>query len=233
MYIIGDLMDQDFQQAKKWFLMATRQNFPTAQFFLGQFYIEGRDKGKPNFQEAIIWYRLAARQGFARAQFAVGMMYINGTGVKQSFKEGYKWLFIAKIYGMKGIDDRLSDCAKGLPPNDIRRAVREAKQFRAQNYYHPNGAAKVEPIDKSDIETLQFKADRGDTDAQFHLAQRYAAGDGVGLDSVQAYKWYLLAEKSGHPKAKAARLEMAKALGMTIPQRSEGQRLAKKFEPKD
>ena len=91
----------------------------------------------------------------------------------------------------------------------------------------------MEPIDKSDIETLQFKADRGDTDAQFHLAQRYAAGDGVGLDPIQAFKWYLLAEKSGHPKAKAVRRGMAKALGMTIPQRSEGQKLAKAFTLKD
>ena len=226
-------MDQDFQQAKKWFLMAVRQNFPAAQSFLGQFYIEGRDKGKPNYKEAIKWYQLAANQGFARAQFAVGMMHIDGTGVEKSLKEGYKWLFIAQQYGMKGIDDRLSECAKELAPNDIRRAEREAKQFRAQPKYHPNGALKVEPLDKSDIETLQFKADRGDTDAQFHLAQRYAAGDGVGLDPVQAFKWYWLAEKSGHPKAEAARRGMAKALGMTIPQRSEGLRLAKNFTPKD
>ena len=226
-------MDQDFQQAKKWFLMAVRQNFPTAQFSLGQFYIEGRDQEKPNYKEAIKWHQLAANQGFARAQFAVGMMHIDGTGVEQSYKEGYKWLFLAEQYGMKGIDDRLRECAGKLNPNDIRRAVREAKQFRAQPKYHPNGAAKVEPLDKSDIETLQFKADRGDTDAQFHLAQRYAAGDGVELDSVEAYKWFLLAEKSGHDKAKAARLEMAKALGMTIPQRSEGQNRAKAFKLKD
>ena len=134
---------------------------------------------------------------------------------------------------MDGIDARLRECAKELTPNEIRRAVAEARQFRAQNYYHSNGAANVEPIDKSDVETLRFKADRGDTDAQFQLAQRYAAGDGVGLDSVQAYKSYLLAEKSGHPIAKTARREMAKALGMTIPQRSEGQKRAKEFVPKD
>ena len=226
-------MDQDFQQAKKWFLMAARQKFPTAQSFLGQFYIEGRDQGKPNYQEAIKWYRLAARQGFARAQFAMGMMHIDGTGVEQSYKEGYKWLFLAQQYGMKGIDTRLRECAEELTPIEIRRAVAEARQFRAQNYYHPKGAANVEPIDKSDIETLQFKADRGDTDAQFQLAQRYAASDGVGLDPVQAYKWFLLAEKSGHDKAKAARRNMARALGMTIPQRSEGQKLAKAFTLKD
>ena len=134
---------------------------------------------------------------------------------------------------MDGIDARLRECAKELTPNEIRRAVAEAKQFRSQNYYHSNGAAKVELLDKSDIETLQFKADRGDAAAQFHLAQRYAAGDGVELDSVEAYKWFLLAEKSGHDKAKAARLEMAKALGMTIPQRSEGQNRAKAFKLKD
>jgi TPR repeat protein len=235
MFINGDVkgIKQDFPKAKEWLLKAARQNFPPAQFSLGQFYMQGREQGKPNHQEAIKWYRFAARQGHARAQFAMGMMHIDGTGVEKSNQKGYKWLVIAKQYGMQGIDDRLSECAEKLNPNEIRRAVAEARQFRAQNYYHPNGAAKVEPIDKFDIETLQFKADRGDTDAQFQLAQRYAAGDGVGLDSVQAYKWFLLAEKSGHDKAKAARRNMARALGMTIPQRSEGQKLAKAFTLKD
>ena len=233
MYIIGDLIEQDFSKAREWWLKAARQSYPRAQSYLGQYYREGREKGKPNFEEAIKWYRLAARQGNGPAQFALGMMHMDGNGVKQSFKVGYKWLKISRRHGMEGIDARLAECAKELNPIEIGRAVDEAKQFRAQNYYHPNGAAKVEPIDKSDIETLQFKADRGDTDAQFHLAQRYAAGDGVGLDPVQAFKWYWLAEKSGHPKAEAARRDMAKSLGMTIAQRSKGQRLAKEFEPKD
>ena len=235
MYVIGDLIEQDYLRAKEWFLKATRQNYPRAQSFLGQYYREGRGMEKPDFIEAIKWYRLAARQGDGPAQFALGMMHMDGMGVNKDFREAYKWLEVSQRHGMGGGGARLAGCAKELTPVEIRRAVAEAKQFRAQNYYHPDGTAgeETEPSGQSDIETLQIKANRGDADAQFQLAQRYAAGDGVGLDPVQAYKWFVLAQNSGHDKAASGRGKLVEAKRIKLQQIIAARKLAKDFRPKD
>ena len=129
----------------------------------------------------------------------------------------------------------MAGCAKELTPVEIRRAVDLAKQFRAQNYYHPDGTAEEEPEPpgQPDIETLQIKANRGDAGAQFHLAQRYAAGDGVGLDPVQAYKWFVLAQNSGHDKAASGRKKLVEAKRIKLPQIIAARKLAKDFRPKD
>jgi len=76
------------------------------------------------------------------------------------------------------------------------------------------------------------KANQGNADAQFHLAQRYALGDGVKLDSVQAWKWYKLAVISGHDTAEVARQKMVKAQGMTLVQVFAAQKLVRKFKPR-
>jgi len=234
-YIDGDLVEQDFAKAKQWFTMAAGQNYARAQSLLGQYYREGHEKGKPNFEEAIKWYRLAARQGEGPAQFALGMMHMDGDGVEQSFKDGYKWLKISQRYGMPGIGKSLARCAKELTPTEIRRADNEVEQFRAQNYYLPDAVAEknAEPSGKPDIETLQFRANQGDADAQFQLGKRHAAGDGVKLDPVRSYKWFKLAQNSGHDKSEEELEKMIKAQGMKIKQVLAARKLVREFKPKD
>jgi TPR repeat protein len=233
--INGDLVEQNNPKAEEWLLKAASQKFSSAQFYLGQFYLQGRDddEGKPNHQKAIEYYKLAARQGEARALYHLGMIYMDGMGVKKSFKEAYKWFVISRNYGMPEIDRTLARCAKELNQDDIRRAVDEAEKFRAQNYYDPNVNGEVVPVGKLTGHALETKANRGDSEAQFQIAKRYAAGDGVELNPVLAYKWFWLAEKNGHDKAKEARQEMIKAQGMSLEQIRVGRKLAEKFKLKD
>ena len=134
---------------------------------------------------------------------------------------------------MPGIDARLAECAKELTPFEIRRAVDLAKQFRAQNLYDPNGDRKGGPVGELGIKELEAKANRGDADAQFQLAQRYAAGDGVELDPVQAYKWFVLAQNSGHDKAASGREKLVEAKRIKLPQIIAARKLVKDFRPKD
>ncbi len=49
------------------------------------------------------------------------------------------------------------------------------------------------------VQELVPLADVGDPDAQQELADRYARGDGVAKDHVQALKWYMLAALHGKP----------------------------------
>src|SRR5690606_41735056 len=45
-------------------------------------------------------------------------------------------------------------------------------------------------------------------DSQFNLAQLYEHGSGVGLNGAEAYKWYLIAGRSGDAEARASALRL-------------------------
>jgi len=58
------------------------------------------------------------------------------------------------------------------------------------------------PLDPNDPQAeLKRAAQGGDAAAQFTLAARYAAGDGVAQDWAEAFKWFSLAAAAGMPTA--------------------------------
>ena len=61
------------------------------------------------------------------------------------------------------------------------------------------------------------------------LADCYNAGLGVEKDSVEAYKWYLLASAQGNEDAKKGVTTLEN--GMSREQITEGQKLARNFKP--
>ena len=232
----GDFIEQDFAKAKEWFLKAARKNFNGAQFFLGKFYLDGIGAEKPNVQEAIKWFRLAARQGNSDAQLELGIIYLDGTGgVGKDVHEGYRWLVISRRFGKSGVDVTLERYKNVLTQAEKKRVIDKAAKFKAQNFYDPNGKGNkpaAAPVAKLPLKELTAKAQQGNADAQFHLAQRYAHGDGVGLDSVQAWKWYKLAFLGGHGNAEAVRQKMVKVQGMTLTQVIAATKLVREFKPR-
>jgi len=231
----GDSMEQDFPKAKEWFMKAARQNYPDAQYCLGRFYREDRGKERNDVKEALKWFRLAARQGHPDAQHQVALFYLRGDGVEKDVREGYRWLIISRRFGMPGVDATLKKYENALTQEEKQRAIISAAQFRPQIFFDPNGGGKepvTDVVAKLPLKELMAKANQGNADAQFHLAQRYALGDGVKLDSVQAWKWYKLAVISGHDTAEVARQKMVKAQGMTLVQVFAAQKLVRKFKPR-
>ena len=49
--------------------------------------------------------------------------------------------------------------------------------------------------------TLRTKAEQGDAEAQYVLAQGYAHGRGIGMDRTEAAKWFRKAAEQGYAKA--------------------------------
>jgi hypothetical protein len=58
-------------------------------------------------------------------------------------------------------------------------------------------AAQAIELSKASAAELLPPAEQGDAVAQYYLSQRYARGEGVEKDLVQAYMWALLAEDGG------------------------------------
>jgi TPR repeat protein len=78
MYAEGRGVDQNYQEAVKWYRLAAEQDFAEAQYNLGVM-LENGTGVEVNNQEAIKWYRLAAEQGYALVQYNLSVMLENGT----------------------------------------------------------------------------------------------------------------------------------------------------------
>ena len=67
--------------------------------------------------------------------------------------------------------------------------------------------------------------------AQYNLGICYERSDGVAEDSVEAYRWLLLAARQGDKDAKSYMTGMASQL-LTPEQVAEGQKRAREFKPR-
>ena len=97
-YHMGKGVDQDYQEAAKWYRLAAEQGHAVAQNNLGWMYDMGKGVDQ-DYQEAARWYRLAAEQGHAVAQNNLGVLYVNGKGVTQDYVRARMWFDFAARLG--------------------------------------------------------------------------------------------------------------------------------------
>jgi cell division septation protein DedD len=98
LFIKGQVVEQDYVEAAKWYRLAARQGVALAQFNLGMIYDAGLGVAK-NQIEAVMWYRAAAEQGLAIAQLNLGVAYADGEGVPNNIIEAVRWFRLAAIQG--------------------------------------------------------------------------------------------------------------------------------------
>lgn len=70
----------------------------TAQFDLGNRYLEGDGVEQDNF-EALRWFTLAAENGNGNAQYNIAVMYLNGIGVVRDPEQAVAWFVKAAENG--------------------------------------------------------------------------------------------------------------------------------------
>ena len=80
----------DTAQAIEWFRKAAAQQYPPAEFQIGQLYDFGFGVVQSD-GEALSWYRRAAGQGHAAADRAVGDFYQKGRSVTADATEASRW----------------------------------------------------------------------------------------------------------------------------------------------
>lgn len=92
MYLKGEGVLMDPDQAIKWFKASARQGNGNAQFFLGSMYLlPQKDVG-----EGAKWLRLSAEQGNQDAQYVLGKAYIQGLeGLPRDPVQAEMWLWLA------------------------------------------------------------------------------------------------------------------------------------------
>lgn len=75
------------------------------------------------------------------------------------------------------------------------------------------------------IESRMTEAAQGDIDAYFDLGMAYSCGSGVGVDLIEAHKWFNLAAVNGDSRGQQLRAEIAEE--MTAREIAEAQRQAR------
>ncbi len=170
-------VEQDFNEAVKWYRKAAEQGHPEGQLDLARCYENGQGVAQDK-KEAAVWYRKAiefwrkaAEQGNAHAQAMLGYCYKNGEGVTEDAQEAAKWFRKAAENGDS-----------------------KEQQKLAIRYAEGDGV----PQDKKEAAKWFCKAaDQDDALHKFFLGQRYAKGDGVPQDKQEAAKWFSKAEEQG------------------------------------
>ena len=92
-------MQQNIEQAEKWYKRAADQEHREAQFRLAEIYYKERFPQKNNYPAAIHWYKRAASQGHVPALYMLGEVYYNGIGTVESKAQAYLYYSLYKIYG--------------------------------------------------------------------------------------------------------------------------------------
>ena len=92
MYLKGDGVLTDRDQAVKWFKASAAQGNSDAQFFLGSIYLLPQQ----DVTEGVKWLRLSAEQGNQDAQYLLGKTYIQGLeGLPRDPAQAEMWLWLA------------------------------------------------------------------------------------------------------------------------------------------
>lgn len=218
MYANGKGVARDPNTAAQWFLKAARQNHREAQYRIGEMYKEGIGV-KTNLKQAKTWlskaansgivkasraladilkaeeqkilddelkalknapiypYLFSARQGNLEAQYKVGLMYIEGKKAPKDVTEGIRWLQNAAHH-----NHTLAQLTLG-------KIYLEGNYHMEKDYYMA-------------MKWLEKAAAKGEPEAQYFLGNMYRKGLGVNKSSAEAVKWFRLAAKQGHKKAR-------------------------------
>ncbi len=159
--------------------LAAVQGKPSAQYEVGTRLAEGKGPDQ-NLKQAARWFLRSATSGFPMAQFRLGTLYERGVGVKTDLARAKVWYSRAAEQG-------------------------NVKAMHNLAVLIAAGRSGAKPDYANAARWFAEAAARGLADSQFNLGILYENGLGVAKDDKEAYKWLLLAAKSGDAEAERRR----------------------------
>jgi len=135
MYMIGQGVKQDRDQAVKWLKASAVQGNSDAQFFLGSMYLlPQKDIG-----EGVKWLRLSAEQGMQDAQYLLGKAYMQGgKDLPRDPVQGYMWLRLAAKDNQKFYQDEIDALEKQMTADQIAKANALAAAWKPKQGARPD-----------------------------------------------------------------------------------------------
>ena len=108
-YHIGDNVEQNYEEAAKWYRAAAEQGSADGQNGIGNLYLTGEGV-EQNYEEAARWCRASAEQGASNGQDSLGDCYRQWEGAGQNLEEAAKWYRASAEQGNDCGQKNLGDC---------------------------------------------------------------------------------------------------------------------------
>ena len=212
-YSQGKGVEENQSEAVRWYRAAAEQGDQKAAEALARLrkkeaaeaFILGvacHEKGE--YTQAVQHFRTAAESGDATAQFNLAVFYEQGEGVEQDQAEAVHWYLKAADQGNAKAQYNLAICyarGEGVEKN-LDTAITWAERAHEQGLEDAEEFLFALKLKREAAKPhFLIAAERGDANAQFDLALRYADGDGVEQDQSKAVHWYQKAAEQGHAKA--------------------------------
>jgi Sel1 repeat len=136
MYLMGQGVLKDPDQAIKWFKASASQGNADAQFYLGSYYL----LPQRDITEGVKWLRLSAEQGQQDAQYLLGKAYIQGS---KEFPpdpvQGEMWLRLAAKHNLDFYQNELLGAEKQMTGDQIAKGKALAEGWRPKPGLRPDG----------------------------------------------------------------------------------------------
>lgn len=218
-YLSGQGIKRDPEQAYKWWSKALDYGFEPAGTLLAQAHLSGVGT-KPDAKRALAYLEAAGEAGHVPALYMLGQLYHHQMprqpdGVPLDLKRAGAYYGAAAQAG--NIDAtlaaaRMLDLGEGLPAPAPERAVVLYKDAALKGNADAQNALATffyrgEVVPQNFTTARQFfqaAAQRRQPDAMFNLAVMLAQGQGGDKDMAAAYAWCALSKGLGHEQAAAA-----------------------------
>jgi TPR repeat protein len=167
----GEGIEQDFQAAFEWYMLAADFDHSDAQVVVGNYYYHGTNGVvKENRDEAFVWYGRAARMGNTIGMYSLALMYERGEEIKQSDSLASYWLK----------KSALQESPEG--------------RYKVGRYYiEGKGIEKNGELARTWLESSSLQ---DYAPAMFLLGQMYLEGNEIPKNRVEGIKWIEEAIKS-------------------------------------
>ena len=209
-YVRGDEIEQNYEEAFKWYKAAAEQGDADAQNSLYNRYAKGEGV-EQNSEEAMKWLHRSADQGHGLAYYNLGFEYSSGVLVKKNELEAIKWYKkavkkdVTEAYYQLGFLYTYGDTIK----KDYKSA-RECYELaggswngEAQNelgILHFNGLGTPKDDAKAFL-YFQLAAENGSPEGMYNLGAMYDNGFGTKRNRKFATQWFKKSCEAGYEKA--------------------------------
>ena len=127
MFMMGEGVERDRDQALKWFKPLATLGNAEAQFYLGSMYLLPRK----DLLEGMKWLRFSASQGMQDAQYLLGKAYMQGADVIPRDRiQGGMWLRLAAHDNDDFYRNELAAAEKQMSPGEIEKAKALAQEWK-------------------------------------------------------------------------------------------------------
>mgnify|MGYP001076656384 FL=1 len=192
------LRNADMVNAFKRFSLAAEEGNTEAQYNLAVMYHEGKVVPK-NIGKAIFWYTKAADKGHPYAQYNLGAIYGTEEEVQDYDRSIHYFNLAAK---QEYTQAQLALGGIYLKKGNFDEAIFWYERAIENGSTDPANMLELLYKAKEEFYNFIIDAEEGNIEAQYQLGVAYEEGRATPKNITEAIRWYVIAAKKGHHKAK-------------------------------